>query len=128
MHVEDVHQLLLRLTPPPAEPEDSSIGCAVRLPNGTEAEAAESVWEVAPLRFKTESLVVPPQHVKTGEKWNDYYFAMFPNSFRTWGATRLDRLDPGTYIVTWSRDHGFGRQILRRCIFAIDSDGLFAEE
>jgi hypothetical protein len=54
---------------------------------------------------------------------------MFPDSFRVFGGNvRLGRLDPGTYIVTWSRDHGFGRQILRRCTFAIDSNGLFSEE
>jgi hypothetical protein len=44
MHVEDVHRLVLRLTPPPGEPEDSSIGCAVRMPDGIEAEALELVW------------------------------------------------------------------------------------
>jgi hypothetical protein len=32
VHVEDIHHLLLRLTPPPDEPEDSSIGCEVQMP------------------------------------------------------------------------------------------------
>jgi hypothetical protein len=127
VHVENVHQLLLRLTPPPAEPEDSSIGCEVRLPGGSEAEASEYIaW---PLPGTTESHVRLPGSTKTNGKVNDYYFVMFPNSFRVFGGiAHLDRLDPGTYIVTWSRDHGFGRQTLRRCTFAIDSNGLFAEE
>jgi hypothetical protein len=45
VHVEDIHHLLLRLTPPPDEPEDSSIGCVVQMPDGMEAEAPEFVWQ-----------------------------------------------------------------------------------
>jgi hypothetical protein len=136
VHVEDVHHLLLRLTPPPSEPEDSSIGCQVRMPDGMEAEAGELVWPPpgsyvwsppggSPAR--EQSNVVPPQRGKAEEKGKDYYHVMFPDSFRV-AFGSLDRLDSGTYIVTWSRDHGFGRQILRRCMFAIDSNGLFSEE
>jgi hypothetical protein len=136
VHVEDVHHLLLRLTPPPDEAEDSSIGCVVRMPDGTEAEALEFVWHppgsyVSPGESpaREQSNVIPPQRVKVGEKCNDYYYVMFPDSFRVFGGNiHLGRLDAGRYIVTWSRDHGFGRQTLRRCTFAIDSNGLFAEE
>jgi len=136
VHVEDVHHLLLRLTPPPAEPEDSSIGCVVRMPDGIEAEALELVWHppgsyVPPggSPVSEQSNVVPPKRVKAEGKWNDYYYVMFPDSFRVFGGNaRLGRLDPGRYIVTWSRDYGFGRQILRRCTFAIDCNGLFADE
>jgi hypothetical protein len=88
------------------------------------AEALEG--DFYPLPGSMHSNVVPPGQVKATA---DYYYVMFPNSFRSFGGLqRLGRLDPGTYIVTWSRDHGFGRQILRRCTFAIDSSGLFAKE
>jgi hypothetical protein len=128
VHVKDISHLLLRLTPPTTEEVDSSIGCQVLLPDGDEAEASQYVAAWMPTG-EMQSNVVPPHQVKAEGKWNDYYYVMFPDSFRILGGiARLGHLPPGDYIVTWSRDHGFGRQILRRCTFAIENNGLFAEE
>jgi len=78
VHVKDVHHLLLRLTPPLGGREDSSIGCEVRLPDGSEAEASEHIpW---PLPGTTESKVRLPGSTKTNGKVNDYFFVMFPDS------------------------------------------------
>jgi hypothetical protein len=122
VHVEDISHLLLRLTPPTNEEVDSSMGCQVLLPDGDEAEASQFIAPTGDM----QSNVVPPHQFRAEGKWNDYYYAMFPDSFRTLGGiARLGPLPPGTYIVTWSRDHGFGRQTLRRCTFEIDRSGAF---
>jgi hypothetical protein len=40
-----------------------------------------------------------PGSTKTNGKVNEYYYAMFPGSFR-WGFATLGSLSPGVYIVT----------------------------
>jgi hypothetical protein len=125
VHVEDIHHLLLRLTPPLAEREDSSIGCEVRLPDDSEAEASQYIaW---PLPGKTESNVVPPQRVKAEGKWKTSTTSCFPthSAYSEEPSTLIGSIR--AYIVTWSRDHDFGRQRLRRCTFTIDLHGSFSE-
>lgn len=52
-----------------------------------------------PLPGRTESKVRRPGSTKTNGKVNEYYYAMFPDSFR-WGFATLGSLSPGVYIVT----------------------------
>jgi hypothetical protein len=122
IHVEDVSKLLLTLTPPPSEPVDSTINCKVELPDGFRVADAREV----PLPYRDDkSYVFPPRSVKSNGKWNEFYLALFPDNFRV-GLSALGRLSPGEYVVTWSRDRGFGRETLRRCTFEIDRHGTFS--
>jgi hypothetical protein len=123
IHAEDVSKLLLTLTPPPSEPVDSTINCEVELPDDFRVAEAREV-PLPPYR-DDKSFVVPPGSVKSNGKWNEYYLVLFPDNFRA-GLSALGRLSPGEYVVTWSRDHGFGRQTLRRCTFKIDRHGTLS--
>jgi hypothetical protein len=104
-NVREAQTISLTLHPPSDEEEDRSVSCEVRLPGGGATTPQQDIgW---------------PGTAGHEGVWNDYYVLFFPDGFHNVGAP----LPAGEYVVTWSRTHGMGRQVLRRSTFEIDKHG-----